>query len=156
KITPPCSASYRLGPMRRPWPLLVLLYAVLCSIVTTWVLLDRRPPEWDHANHLERAVACSHSLRLVASSGVSGIIEASSFYPPVVTCSAGLLSLILPVAPLTAQAVMMASLALAMAALYGLGRRLGDAPAGAWGALLFSTAPFVVFSLTNFQLDLPL
>ena len=144
------------GPMLRPRLLLVLLYAVLCSAVITWVLLDRRPPEWDHANHLERAVACSHSLRLVSFTGARDIIEASSFYPPVVTCAAGLLYLVFPVAPLTAQVVMMASLALAMAALYGLGDRLGDAPAGVWGALLFATAPFVVFSLTNFQLDLPL
>ena len=142
--------------MRRPWLLLVLLYALMCSVITTWVVLDRRPPEWDHANHLERAVACAHSLRLVASTGAREIIEATSFYPPVVTCAAGLLYLVFPLVPLTAQAVMMASLAVAMAALYGLGRRLGDAPAGVWGALLFATAPFVVFSLTNFQLDLPL
>ena len=51
---------------------------------------------------------------------------------------------------------MMAFLALAMAALYGLGRRLADAETGVWAAFLFATAPFVVFSLTNFQLDLPL
>jgi hypothetical protein len=50
----------------------------------------------------------------------------------------------------------MASLALALASLYGLGRRLADSETGAWAALFFATAPFVVFSLTNFQLDLPL
>src|SRR5262249_60906227 len=99
--------------MRRPWLLLVLLDAVLCSVVTTWVLLDRRPPEWDHANHLERAVGCSHSLRIVAAAGTREILEASSFYPPVVTCAAGLLYFVFPIAPLTAQAVVMPSVALA-------------------------------------------
>src|SRR5262245_56659893 len=142
--------------MRRPWLLLVLLYAVLCSVVTPWVLLDRRPPEWDHANHLERAVGCSHSLRILADAGTREILAASSFYPPVVTCAAGLLYFIFPIAPLTAQAVMMASLALALASLYGLGRWLADPETGVWAALIFGTAPFVVFSLTNFQLDLPL
>jgi len=142
--------------MRRPWLRLVLLYAVLCSVVTTWVLLDRRPPEWDHANHLERAVGCSRNLRVVADAGTREILEASSFYPPLVTCAAGLLYLVFPIAPLTAQAVMMASLALALASLYGLGRRLADPETGVWAALIFGTAPFVVFSLTNFQLDLPL
>ena len=101
--------------MLRPRILLVLLYAVLCSVVTVWVLLDRRPPEWDHANHLERAVDCHRSLRIVADTGTREILEASSFYPPVVTCAAGLLYLVLPIAPLTAQAVMMGFLGLAMA-----------------------------------------
>jgi hypothetical protein len=142
--------------MLRPRLLLVLLYAVLCSVIAVWVLLDRRPPEWDHANHLERAVDCHRSLRIVADTGTREILEASSFYPPVVTCAAGLLYLVFPIAPLTAQAVMMAFLALAMAALYGLGRRLVDMETGVWAAFLFATAPFVVFSLTNFQLDLPL
>ncbi len=142
--------------MLRPRLLLVLLYAVLCSVIAVWVLLDRRPPEWDHANHLERAVDCHRSLRIVADTGTREILEASSFYPPVVTCAAGLLYLVFPIAPLTAQAVMMAFLALAMAALYGLGRRLADVETGVWAAFLFATAPFVVFSLTNFQLDLPL
>ena len=41
-------------------------------------------------------------------------------------------------------------------AVYGLGRRLLDADAGLLAAFLFATAPFVVFMLLNFQLDLPL
>jgi Dolichyl-phosphate-mannose-protein mannosyltransferase len=51
---------------------------------------------------------------------------------------------------------MRAAHALAMADIYGLGRRLGNARAGFWGALIFATVPFVVFSVTNFRLDLPL
>jgi len=43
-----------------------------------------------------------------------------------------------------------------MACLYCLGRRLADAETGLWAAFFLGTAPFVVFSLTNFQLDLPL
>jgi hypothetical protein len=73
--------------MLRPRILLVLLYAVLCSVVTVWVLLDRRPPEWDHANHLERAVDCHRSLRIVADTGTREILEASSLYPPLVRLS---------------------------------------------------------------------
>jgi len=141
---------------RRPVLAVAALWLIVVALASTWVLIDRRPPEWDHANHLERAVDCHRSLRIVADSGPREILEASSFYPPVATCAAGLLYLVLPIAPLTAQAVMMAFLALAMAALYGLGRRLADAETGVWAAFLFATAPFVVFSLTNFQLDLPL
>src|SRR5215468_6552464 len=133
--------------MRRPWLLLVLLYAVLCSVVSTWVLLDRRPPEWDHANHLERAVSCSRSLRIVADAGAREILEASSFYPPLVTCAAGLLYLLFPIVPLTAQAAMMASLVLSLPSLCGLGRRLAGPETGVCAALSFGTSPFVVFSL---------
>src|SRR5260370_1057907 len=50
----------------------------------------------------------------------------------------------------------MGFLALALACVYGLGRRLADVETGLWAAFLLATAPFVVFSLTNFQLDLPL
>jgi len=141
---------------RRPLLVRVGLFVCVCAAAAMWVLIDRRPPEWDHANHLERAVDCYRSLRIVTGSGTRGILEASSFYPPVASCAAGLLYLVFPIVPLTTQAVMMATLALAMAALYGLGRCLADAETGVWVALAFATAPFVVFSLTNFQLDLPL
>jgi 4-amino-4-deoxy-L-arabinose transferase-like glycosyltransferase len=142
--------------MLRPRLLLALLFAVLCAVTVVWILIDRRPPEWDHANHLERAVDCYRRLRIVSDSAVREILESSSFYPPLVTCAAGALYFVFPIAPLTAQAVMMGVLGLAMACLYGLGRRLADTETGLWAAFFLGTAPFVVFSLTNFQLDLPL
>jgi 4-amino-4-deoxy-L-arabinose transferase-like glycosyltransferase len=136
--------------------LLALLFVVLCTVSTIWVLIDRRPPEWDHANHLERAVDCYRNLRMFSGSGAREILEASSFYPPLVTCAAGALYFVFPIAPLVAQAVMMGFLGLAMACVYALGRRLAGAETGLWAAFFLGTAPFVVFSLTNFQLDLPL
>ncbi len=142
--------------MLRPRLLVALLFAVLCAVSATWVQIDRRPPEWDHANHLERAVDCYRSFRSVSDSGAREIIEASSFYPPVVTCIAGALYFVFPIAPLTAQAVMMGFLGLAMTCVYALGRRLSSPETGLWAAFFLGTAPFVVFSLTNFQLDLPL
>jgi hypothetical protein len=128
----------------------------LATIMAVWLAIDRRPPEWDHANHLERAVVCHRSLRESGSGWLQEIISESSFYPPIVTCAAGLLYFVLPVVPLTAQAVIWAFLVLATLAVYGLGRRLLDAEAGLLAAFLFATAPFVVFMLFNFQLDLPL
>jgi 4-amino-4-deoxy-L-arabinose transferase-like glycosyltransferase len=142
--------------MRRPWLLVAFLFAVLCAVSATWVQIDRRPPEWDHANHLERAVDCYRSLHSLSDTGAREILEASSFYPPLVTCAAGALYFVFPIAPLTAQAVMMGFLGLCMACVYGLGRRLSGPETGLWAAFFLGTAPFVVFSLTNFQLDLPL
>src|SRR6266849_6613249 len=141
---------------RRPLLALAGLWLAICVAAAAWVTVDRRPPEWDHANHLERAVDCYRNLRIVTDSGAREILEASSFYPPLATCAAGALYLVFPIAPLTAQVVMMGFLGLALACVYGLGRRLADVETGLWAAFFLGTAPFVVFSLTNFQLDLPL
>jgi len=141
---------------RRPWLPLVALVAAMAIVTAVWVSIDRRPPESDHANHLERALRCHRSLAEGGSSAIQAILLESSFYPPLVTCLAGLLYFVAPVTPMTAQALMMAFLALGVAALFALGRRLLDAEAGLLAAFFFATAPFVVLSLTNFQLDIPL
>jgi hypothetical protein len=139
---------------RRPWLWLTAVFLVLVAVTAVWVSIDRRPPEWDHANHLERALRCHRSL---AEGQIWAAISGdSAFYPPLVPCAAGVLYFVFPVAPLTAQAVMLAFLALGMAAVFGVGRILWDDRAGLIAAFLFGTAPFVVFSLLNFQLDLPL
>src|SRR3990172_5593089 len=85
---------------RRPLLTLSGLFLCVCAAAAVWMAIDRRPPEWDHANHLERAVDCYRSLRIVSDSGVREILEASSFYPPVATCAAGLLYFVFPIAPL--------------------------------------------------------
>src|SRR5262252_7536005 len=139
---------------RRHALLLALLLAGLAAVVAVWVTIDRRPPEWDHANHLERALRCHRSL--AAGQIWAAISGDSAFYPPLVPCAAGILYFAFPTVPLTAQAVMLAFLGLGMAAVFGVGRILWDDAAGTLAALLFGTAPFVVFSLLNFQLDLPL
>ncbi|MEK7443507.1 MAG: glycosyltransferase family 39 protein [candidate division NC10 bacterium] len=141
---------------RRDGVLLALLLLFLAAVTAAWVMIDRRPPEWDHANHLERAVACHRVLADPGHDRVGEIIAMSSFYPPVVACAAGLLYFVLPIVPLTAQAVMCGFLAVGVLAVYGVGRRLLDAEAGLVAAFFLGTAPFVIFSLTNFQLDLPL
>jgi Dolichyl-phosphate-mannose-protein mannosyltransferase/LmeA-like phospholipid-binding len=141
---------------RHPWLLLASLMAGLGLVVTVWTSIDRRPPEWDYANHLERALHCYQILAQPGHDRVREILEATAFYPPVATCAAGLLYFRLPMSPLTAQIVMLGFLALGAVSVFLLGRSLLDTAAGLLAAFLLSTAPFVVFSLTNFQLDLPL
>lgn len=135
--------------------LLAALLAGLLAVTLSWTAIDRRPPEWDHANHLERAVHCSRLLG-EGRAGLAAILAMSSFYPPVVGCAAGLLFRWLSPSPGAAQLVVWAYLALGALAVWGLGRRLLGAGAGLLAAFVFATAPFVVYSLTNFQLDLPL
>ena len=98
------------------------LLIALAGVMIVWLAIDRRPPEWDHANHLERAVACHQCLRAPGCDGLQEIIAESSFYLPIVTCAAGLLDVAFPVVPLTAQAVIWTFLAVGSLAVFGLGR----------------------------------
>ena len=140
----------------RPWVVLVALFGALCLVVTIWVSIDRHPPEWDYATHLERALDCHRTLANPAADRFAEIMGASPFYPPFAICVAGILYFAFPVAALTAQAVMLAFLGVGLLAVYGLGRHVADPATGLLAAFFLGTAPFVVFSLLNFQLDLPL
>lgn len=137
----------------RDWLVMSGVFAALVALVAVWLALDRRPPEWDHANHLERAVLCARDL---ATGDVDAILERSSFYPPLVLCAAAAVYRLWPTDVAAGQSVILAFLALGMAATYLLGRRVADRGTGLAAALLFATAPFVVFSTLRFQLDLPL
>ncbi len=137
----------------REWALVGAAWLVIAVSVAVWLAIDTRPPEWDHANHLERAVACARDL---AAGDWRTILERSSFYPPVVPCAAGLLYRVLATDVAAAQIVMLLFLAAGMAATYALGKALADGTAGVAAAWIFGTAPFVIFSTLRFQLDLPL
>jgi hypothetical protein len=138
---------------RREWAAVLGVYAVLATAAAVWLAIDRRPPEWDHANHLERAVYCARDL---AAGEIRAVLEQSSFYPPLVPCLGGLMYRLFPSDVAAAQSVVIASLGVGMIATYWLGRRLAGGTAGVGAAVLFGTAPFVVFSSLRFQLDLPL
>ncbi len=136
----------------REWATVAVAWALLATVAGAWLAVDRRPPEWDHANHLERAALCTRDLR---TGDLRAIFERSTFYPPLAVCVAGAAGLLVP-AGAAAGAAMLAFLALGMAAVYLLGRAVDGGRAGVAAALLFGAAPFVVFSALRFQLDLPL
>ncbi len=137
----------------REWAIVGGVYLALVLIAAVWLAVDRTPPEWDHANHLERVVHCAEDM---ARGDVRTIIERSSFYPPVVPCTAALVYRLAPSDAAAAQSVILAFLGLGMAAVYLLGRRVAGGTEGVVAAVVFGCAPFVVFSALRFQLDLPL
>ena len=138
---------------RGEWLAVAVAFVIIAGVSSVWLAIDRRPPEWDHANHLERAVQCARDLR---AGDVRSILERSSFYPPLVLCLGGVGMLLGLSDAAAGGAVMLAFLGLGMAAVYLLGRRLADGRVGVAAALLFGSAPFMVFSTLRFQLDLPL
>ena len=137
----------------REWALVGAAFAVVATVAALWLGLDRRPPEWDHANHLERVVLCAQDM---ARGDVGAILERSTFYPPLVMCTAAIAYRLAPSDIAAAQAVILAFLGLGMASVYVLARPFAGGSGGVVAALLFGSAPFVVFSSLRFQLDLPL
>ncbi len=141
------------GRSRHGWLLIGAVFVVLVGVAGVWLALDRRPPEWDHANHLERVVNCAHDM---SRADVRTIIERSSFYPPFAVCAAGLAYALAPSDVAAAQAVIWLFLGLGMASVYVLARSFTGVSGGGVAALLFGSANFVVYSSLRFQLDLPL
>jgi len=138
------------------WLLLAILFGLLITVTVVWVSMDRRPPMWDHANHLERAVTCKQILADPGRDRFREIMAVSSFYPPLVPCAAGGLYLFVPPTPVASQAIILGFLGVGLLAIFLLGRMLFDSRTGLLAALIFGAAPFVIFSASNFQLDLPL
>jgi 4-amino-4-deoxy-L-arabinose transferase-like glycosyltransferase len=132
---------------------MALGFATLALVAGTWFSLDRRPPAWDHANHLEEAVRCAQGIK---TRDWGAILGHSGFYPPLVPCAAGLVYLMAPTDIASAAVVLVAALGLGMLATYLLACPFVGETGAALAALLYGTAPFVVFSMLHFQLDLPL
>jgi 4-amino-4-deoxy-L-arabinose transferase-like glycosyltransferase len=137
----------------RDWALVGGAWLALVLVLSVWLAMDRRPPEWDYANHLERAVRCAQDL---GTGDWRAIVERSSFYPPIVPCAAGLLYRLAPSDLAAAQAVILLFLGLGMVGTYLLGRELGGSTTGVAAAWIFGSAPFVLYTALRFQLDLPL
>jgi hypothetical protein len=95
------------------WALVLGVFAGLVIVCAVWLAMDRRPPEWDHADHLERAITCATDL---AGGDITAVLERSSFYPPLVLCAAGALYRLLPSDAFAAQIVVWLFLGLGMVA----------------------------------------
>ena len=139
------------------WAVVGAVWLVVVAVVGAWLAIDRHPPEWDYANHLERAVLC---WRGVASGDVRAVLGRSSFYPPLVPCLAGLGFRVMPSDAAFGQIVILAFLGIGMAATYLLARRervrLARGFTSVVAAILVGTAPFIMQLTLRFQLDVPL
>lgn len=137
----------------REWALVLGVFSALVAVAAVWLAIDRRPPEWDYANHLENALLCRRDL---AAGDLAAVFARSSFYPPLVSCAAGLVYGALPSDVVFGEVVMLAFLGIGMGATYVLGRRFAGGGGGVVAAILFGTAPVVVHHALHFQLDVPL
>lgn len=137
----------------REWAAVVAVFAGIVGIAAIWTAIDRHPPEWDYANHLENALHCRRDL---AAGNLRAVFARSSFYPPLVSCAAGLVYGVWPSDVVFGAVVMFAFLGVGMAATYVLGRRFAGGSGGVVAATLFGTSPAVAYYVLRFQLDVPL
>ena len=137
----------------RDWAAVASVFAGIVVVGAIWVAIDRHPPEWDYASHLENALHCRRDL---AAGDLRAVFARSSFYPPLVSCTAGLVYGVWPSDVAFGEVVMFAFVGVGMAATYALGRRFAGGSGGVVAATLFGTAPAVVNYALRFQLDVPL
>jgi hypothetical protein len=147
------AVSGRRGSARREWAAVAVVYAAVVIVAAIWLAIDRHPPEWDYANHLEHAIHCRRDL---ASGDIWGAFAHSSFYPPLVPCLGGLAYALLPSDVVFGELVMLGFLGIGMAATYAVARRFAGGVGSVVAATLFATAPIVVNLGLRFQLDVPL
>jgi hypothetical protein len=141
------------GAPRRDWALVAGVFAVLLGVAIVWLSIDRHPPEWDHANHLEHAVNCARDF---TAGDPWATLGHSSFYPPLVPCAAALVFPWWPSDVAFGEVVMLGFLGGGMAATYLLARQFAGGSGGVVAATLFATAPFTVNQVLRFQLEVPL
>jgi 4-amino-4-deoxy-L-arabinose transferase-like glycosyltransferase len=144
--------SERAGPARTG-AIVAAVFLALVAVGAVWLAIDRRPPEWDYASHLEHALRCRRDL---AARDFAAAFGHSSFYPPLVPCAAGLVYGLLPSDVAFGEVVMFAFLGLGMAATCALARPLAGDAGAVVAAVVFGTAPVVVQHALHFQLDVPL
>src|SRR5262249_24188080 len=141
------------GAGRWEWAVVGAVWLVLVGVTAMWLVNDRHPPEWEYANHLERAVLCWRGL---GTGGVSAVLGRSSFYPPLVPCLAGLVFRVMPSDAASGPIVIRAFVGLGMAATCLLARRWASGGGAVVAAVLVGIAPFVAQLTLRFQLDVPL
>lgn len=136
----------------RDWLLVAGAWLALVLALSVWLAMDRRPPAWEGARQLERAVRCADEV----GAGRWPILDDAAREAPVVPCAAAAIYRVHPSDVAAGQVVIFVALGVGMAATYLLARELGGAAAAVPAAWLFGAAPLVIESAVRFQLDLPL
>jgi dolichyl-phosphate-mannose-protein mannosyltransferase len=135
----------------RDWLLVGAAWLALVLTLSVWLMMDRRPPAWESARQLERAVRCADGAGRSAV-----VLDRSALESPIIPCAAAAIYRLYPSDVAAAQVVIFVALGVGMAATYLLARDLGGAAAAVPAAWLFGAAPIVIERALRFELDLPL
>jgi dolichyl-phosphate-mannose-protein mannosyltransferase len=138
---------------RRDWTLVAGAWLALVLALSVWLAIDRRPPAWESARELERAVQCSEHLGVERSTSA---VDRTSWKAPIVPCAAGAVYRLYRSDVAAGHVVIFLALGLGMAATHLLARDLAGAAAAVPAAWIFGAAPLVLHSALRFQADLPL
>ena len=136
----------------RDWALVAGAWLALVLALSVWLAMDRRPPAWESARELERAIRCAEDL---GRGGSATGLDRAAWEAPIVPCAAGAVYRLYRSDVVAAHAVIFLALGLGMAATYLLARDVAGAGAAVPAAWTFGAAPLVVQSALVFQRDLP-
>jgi hypothetical protein len=141
------------GVTRRDLLLVGGAWLVLVVVLSVWLAIDRKPPAWEEAGRLERALHCADDLGRRAW---SAMLDRGAPEPPLVPCAAGAVYRLYPSDVAAAQSVILVALGLGMAATYLLARDLGGVGAAVPAAWIVGAAPLMLSSALTFGPDVPL
>lgn len=133
-----------------------LMWGVAIAIGAVWVMLDRRPPAWDEAEHLSLSMnfwwVLTHGDWWTGE-GLRHLWMLTPKYPPVLyLVTAGVHTLLGP-GPNVAMAANGVFALILLVATYGLGRHLFNAPVGLLAAGITLLLPRLLRVALDFQLD---
>jgi hypothetical protein len=135
--------------MRHDWTLVGGAWLALVLALSVWLAMDRRPPAWESARELDRALRCAESITASTSA-----VDRTSLDAPIVPCAAGAIYRVYASDAVAAHATIFVALGLGMAAIYLLARDLAGTEAAVPAAWIFGAAPLALHSALRFQSDL--
>ncbi|MDB9528681.1 glycosyltransferase family 39 protein [Oscillatoria sp. CS-180] len=135
---------------------IVSLWGVAIAIAVVWVILDRKPPAWDQAEHLSLSMnhwwLLTHSNWLSAE-GLRQMWLLTPKYPPVFYWVTASIHMLLGPGPNIAMLSNAVFALLLLIATYGLGRHLFSPQIGLLAAGLTLLMPRLLQTGLDFQLD---
>lgn len=137
------------GATRRDVALVGGAWLALVVVLAVWFAIDRRPPAWEDAGRLERALRC-------ADDKSNALLDRGAPEPPLLACAAGAVYRLYPSDAAAAHAIVLLALGVGMAATYLLARDLGGVAAGVPAAWTMATAPLMIHSALTVGPDVPL
>jgi len=136
-----------------PWLMLGALWGFLALNHGLYLLIDRRTPYWDMANHLGLSL---RYLRMSSLSDLVATIRAAGPYPPLFHLATLPFYWVFGTSEDVAALVNLAALALLLAATYGIGAYVHDRATGLLGAFLVSMYPIVLGLSRKYLIDVTL
>ncbi len=139
-----------------PWLLILALVAFHAANNWIWLTKNEVIPGWDRPAHLGRSLAYHATLTPLSWQGLFQASVQDPIRPPLFFASTVPLYWAFGTSPDVATMVNVAYWLVLLASVYGLGRHLGGARLGTWGAVLVALLPLLYAMSRSFYIEFAL